>query len=42
VLLEKPIATSLPDCLALLDVQHTYRNRIFVAHVLRYSPFFRT
>jgi predicted dehydrogenase len=42
VLLEKPIATSLPDCLALLDVQKTYRNQIFVAHVLRYSPFFRT
>lgn len=42
VLLEKPIATSLPDCLALLDVQHTHSNRIFVAHVLRYSPFFRT
>jgi hypothetical protein len=41
VLLEKPIATSLPDCLALLDVQHTYSTRIFVAHVLRYSPFFR-
>lgn len=42
VLLEKPIATSLPDCLALLDVQQSYDNRIFVAHVLRYSPFFRT
>jgi predicted dehydrogenase len=42
VLLEKPIATSLPDCLALLDVQASYSNRIFVAHVLRYSPFFRT
>lgn len=42
VLLEKPIATSLPDCLALLDVERTYGNRIFVAHVLRYSPFFRT
>ncbi|HSJ09199.1 MAG TPA: Gfo/Idh/MocA family oxidoreductase [Longimicrobiales bacterium] len=42
VLLEKPIATSLPDCLALLDVQQTWNNRIFVAHVLRYSPFFRT
>jgi predicted dehydrogenase len=42
VLLEKPIATSLPDCLALLDVQQSYENRIFVAHVLRYSPFFRT
>ena len=42
VLLEKPIATSLADCLALLDVQQTHRNRIFVAHVLRYSPLFRT
>lgn len=42
VLLEKPIATSLPDCLALIDVQRTYGNRIFVAHVLRYAPFFRT
>ncbi|MEX2609255.1 MAG: Gfo/Idh/MocA family oxidoreductase [Gemmatimonadota bacterium] len=42
VLLEKPIATSLPDMLALLDVQQTHGNRIFVAHVLRYAPFFRT
>jgi hypothetical protein len=42
VLLEKPIATSLPDCLSLLDVQATHGTRIFVAHVLRYSPFFRT
>ena len=41
VLLEKPIATSMPDTLALLDVQQTHRNRIFVAHVLRYAPFFR-
>ena len=41
VLLEKPIATSLPDSLALLDVQQTHGNRIFVAHVLRYAPFFR-
>jgi hypothetical protein len=42
ILLEKPIATTLPDCLALLDVEQTHGNRIFVAHVLRYSPFFRT
>src|SRR5690606_31392782 len=41
ILLEKPIATNLPDCLALIDVQQTQPNRIFVAHVLRYSPFFR-
>lgn len=41
ILLEKPIATNLPDCLALVDVEQTHQNRIFVAHVLRYSPFFR-
>ena len=41
VLLEKPLATSLPDCLALLDIQETHGNRVFVAHVLRYAPFFR-
>lgn len=41
ILLEKPIATNLPECLALLDVEQTHKNRIFVAHVLRYSPFFR-
>ena len=41
VVLEKPVATSLPDCLALLDVEETHGNRIFVAHVLRYAPFFR-
>ncbi len=41
ILLEKPIATNLADCLALIDVQHTHGNRIYVAHVLRYSPFFQ-
>lgn len=41
VLLEKPIATSLPECLALLEVERECRNRILVAHVLRYSPFFQ-
>mgnify|MGYP003577342091 CR=1 FL=1 len=41
ILLEKPIATSLPDCLAMLEVEASSGNRIFVAHVLRYSPFFR-
>ncbi len=41
VLLEKPIATNLEDCRALVALQREQRNRIFVAHVLRYSPFFR-
>jgi predicted dehydrogenase len=42
ILLEKPIATNLPDCLAMLEVESSSGNQIFVAHVLRYSPFFRT
>ncbi|HEX7090598.1 MAG TPA: Gfo/Idh/MocA family oxidoreductase [Longimicrobiales bacterium] len=41
VLLEKPIATNLPDCLALFDLQQACGNRIYVAHVMRYAPFFR-
>lgn len=41
VLLEKPIATTLPDCLDLLEAERKCRNRIFVAHVLRYAPFVR-
>ena len=41
VLLEKPIATNLPDCLALLEAEQRCKNRIFVAHGLRYAPFFR-
>lgn len=41
VLLEKPIATTLPDCLALLEAERRCRNRIFVTHGLRYAPFFR-
>ncbi len=41
ILLEKPIATNLADCLAMLEVEASSGNRIFVAHVLRYSPFFR-
>ncbi len=41
VLLEKPIATTLQDCLALVAAERRCRNRIFVAHGLRYSPFFR-
>lgn len=42
VVLEKPAATTLADCLALLEVQQRHGNEIFVAHGLRYAPFFRT
>jgi predicted dehydrogenase len=39
--IEKPIATNLPDCFGLLDVEQSTHTRIIVAHVLRYSAFFR-
>jgi hypothetical protein len=41
VLLEKPVATNLADCMSLVEVEQRSGTRIFVAHVLRYSPFFR-
>lgn len=41
VLLEKPIATNPEEVRQLLAVEHACKNRIFVAHVLRYAPFFR-
>ncbi len=42
LLLEKPIATTLEDCEAILDVANKNNRKVFVAHVLRYTPFYRT
>lgn len=42
IVLEKPVATTLAECLELREVQRRAGNEIFVAHGLRYSPFFRT
>ncbi|MES2123099.1 MAG: Gfo/Idh/MocA family oxidoreductase, partial [Gemmatimonadota bacterium] len=41
IVLEKPVATTLPECLELLDIQRRCGNEIFVAHGLRYAPFFQ-
>ncbi|MEP6589570.1 MAG: Gfo/Idh/MocA family oxidoreductase [Gemmatimonadota bacterium] len=41
IVLEKPVATTLPECLELLEVQRRCGNEIFVAHGLRYAPFFQ-
>lgn len=41
IMLEKPVATTLAECLELLEVQRRCGNEIFVAHGLRYAPFFR-
>lgn len=40
IVLEKPVATTLEECLELLAVQRRAGNDIFVAHGLRYAPFF--
>ncbi len=40
IVLEKPVATTLEECLELLEVQRRAGNEIFVAHGLRYAPFF--
>lgn len=40
LLLEKPIATTLEDCLEIQDVAKKLGRRVFVCHVLRYAPFF--
>lgn len=40
LLLEKPIATDLESCKDILEVSKKLGRKIFVCHVLRYSPFF--
>lgn len=40
LLLEKPIATTLEDCEVVLDAANRNNRKVFVAHVLRYTPFY--
>ena len=41
MLLEKPIATSLEDVVAIYDAAVRYSRKVIVCHVLRYTPFYR-
>ena len=41
LLLEKPIAASPEDCLAIEAAAEKYERRVIVCHVLRYTPFYR-
>ena len=41
LLLEKPIATSLEDVVAIYDAAVRYSRKVIVCHVLRYTPFYR-
>lgn len=40
LVLEKPIATTLDDCMAILNKSKELGRKVFVCHVLRYAPFF--
>jgi predicted dehydrogenase len=40
ILLKKPIAATEADCREILQTAQKLRKRVFVCHVLRYSPFF--
>lgn len=41
LLLEKPMATDIEGCLKIIEAERKTGKKIFVAHVLRYTKFFR-
>ncbi len=42
LLLEKPIANNLSDCMDIYEASKKYDRRVVVCHVLRYTPFYST
>lgn len=42
LLLEKPVAVTKEDCLEIYECAKKYGRKVYVCHVLRYSPFYRT
>ncbi|MBE5742900.1 MAG: Gfo/Idh/MocA family oxidoreductase [Clostridiales bacterium] len=42
LLLEKPIANTQEDCMAIYEASKTYGRKVIVCHVLRYTPFYST
>jgi len=42
LLLEKPIANNLNDCMDIYEASKKYDKRVIVCHVLRYTPFYST
>ena len=42
LLLEKPVAPTAEECLALSDLANSLGRQVLVCHVLRYTPFFKT
>lgn len=42
VLLEKPMSSNLEECLKMTEQANKYGKMLWICHVLRYTPFFRT
>ena len=42
LLLEKPIANNVADCLAIYEASKQYDKKVIICHVLRYTPFYST
>lgn len=42
LLLEKPIANTLEDCIAIYEASVRLQRKVIVCHVLRYTPFYQT
>ena len=42
LLLEKPIANNVSDCMAIYEASKKYSRKVIVCHVLRYTPFYST
>jgi len=42
LLLEKPIAPNIEDCIEIYNVAKKNNRKVYVCHVLRYSPFYTT
>lgn len=42
LLLEKPIANNVKDCLSIYEASKQYDKKVVVCHVLRYTPFYST
>ena len=42
LLLEKPIANNVQDCMAIYEASKKYSKKVVVCHVLRYTPFYST
>ena len=42
LLLEKPIANNVSDCVAIYEASKKFSRKVIVCHVLRYTPFYST